>query len=209
MSHQNIYHLKILLIEDDEDDYFLIEDLLSEIEGTKFTLNWVDNYQTALDEIYTNKYDICLCDYRLGEHNGMEFLQTATSFGCNIPIILLTGQEERAKYLAAIEIGAADYLVKGEISVSLLERSLRYAINRYQALEALRETEEQYALAAAGVNDGLWDWNLLTKEVYFSERWQLMLGFSDDSIPGVLEDWFSRIHPEDITRLKLDLKHHF
>ena len=208
MSSTNLYQLNILLIEDDEDDYFLIEDLLSEIEGTEFTIRWTSSYKTGLEVISNQQYDICLCDYQLGEYNGMEFLRTAMAFGCQIPIIILTGQEEREKYLEAMEIGAADYLVKGEISVSLLERSLRYAINRYRASKALRETEEQYALAAAGVNDGLWDWNLATKEVYFSERWQSMLGFSEDSIPTVLEDWFSRIHPEDIGRLKQDLKHH-
>lgn len=67
--------------------------------------------------------------------------------------------------------------------------------------QALRDSEERYALAAQGANDGLWDWNLLTQEIYFSPRWQAMLGLSTDKISNSTNDWFSRVHPEDIEQL--------
>ncbi|NJM87490.1 MAG: EAL domain-containing protein [Hydrococcus sp. RU_2_2] len=155
MSNKESQRLKILLVEDDEDDFLLLEDLLSDIEGTQFTLEWVSTYQAALAAVQKNQHDICLFDYWLGEYNGIELLQTVIASGCKTPIIVLTGQGKREQDLEAMQAGAADYLVKGEINASLLERSIRYAINRSQALEALRESEERYALAAQGSHDSL------------------------------------------------------
>ncbi|HYV64209.1 MAG TPA: diguanylate cyclase, partial [Bryobacteraceae bacterium] len=71
--------------------------------------------------------------------------------------------------------------------------------------ESLRESEERYALAAQGANDGLWDWNPVTNEVYFSPRWKAMLGYADAEIQPGLEDWFGRIHPTDRARVKLEI----
>ena len=71
--------------------------------------------------------------------------------------------------------------------------------------ESLRESEERYALAAQGANDGLWDWNPVTNEIYFSPRWKEMLGYADAEIQPDLEEWFSRIHPIDRERVKSEI----
>ena len=71
--------------------------------------------------------------------------------------------------------------------------------------ESLRESEERYALAALGANDGLWDWNPVTKEIYFSSRWKEMLGYTDAEIEPALEEWLSRIHPSDRERVKSEI----
>ena len=71
--------------------------------------------------------------------------------------------------------------------------------------ESLRESEERYALAAQGANDGLWDWNPVTKEIYLSSRWKEMLGYTDAEIHPDLEEWFSRIHPGDRERVKSEI----
>ncbi len=79
---------------------------------------------------------------------------------------------------------------------------------RAQTQRALQESQERYALAASGANDGLWDWNLETNEIYFSPRWKSMLGFQDTEIGNRLQEWFHRVHPDDILKLKKDIADH-
>ncbi len=135
--------LRILLIDDDEDDYILTRDLLSETGGGKFRLEWVASYDAGLDTIGKKEHDVYLLDYRLGNHNGLDLLRRAIGDGCKAPIIFLTGQEDYRVDIEAMQAGAADYLLKGQIGASLLERSIRYSIEHKRAEEALRESEKQ------------------------------------------------------------------
>jgi diguanylate cyclase (GGDEF)-like protein/PAS domain S-box-containing protein len=79
---------------------------------------------------------------------------------------------------------------------------------RKAAEEALRASEERYALAAQSVNDGLWDWNLKTNEVYYSERWKAMLGCEDEDIGTTPFEWFRRVHPDDLAQVQTLLQDH-
>ena len=79
---------------------------------------------------------------------------------------------------------------------------------RRQTEEKLRESEERYALAARGANDGLWDWNLRNDEVYYSERWKEIIGFEDGAIGARPDEWFERVHPEDLPGLRATLNEH-
>jgi two-component system cell cycle sensor histidine kinase/response regulator CckA len=135
--------LRILLVDDDEDDYVITRDLLTEIKGDKFSLEWVDNYEAALAAMEHNQHDVYLIDYRLGEQTGLELLSEAIENGCIAPLILLTGQGDRAVDVEAMKRGAADYLVKGQIDAPLLERSIRYAIERKQTEKAMQRLAEQ------------------------------------------------------------------
>ncbi len=132
---------KILLIEDDEDDYVMTRDLLAEIEGKRLDLEWVTTYGSGIEAIDSKEHDIYLLDYRLGERTGLELLHEAIEKGCTAPIILLTGQGDQEVDIEAMKAGASDYLVKGEITAPLLERAIRYAIER-------KRTEEQIRLLA-------------------------------------------------------------
>jgi len=84
----------------------------------------------------------------------------------------------------------------------------RLRIRRAESHESLRQREERYALAARGANDGLWDWNLRSDDIYFSERWKAMLGFEDSELPNTLASWFERVHPEDLPHLQTQLNLH-
>lgn len=129
---------KILLIEDDEDDYVMTRDLLAEIKGRRLDLEWVSTYGSGIEAIDSKEYDVYLLDYRLGERTGLELLREAIEKGCTAPIILLTGQGDQEVDIDAMKAGASDYLVKGEITAPLLERAIRYAIERKRAEEQIR-----------------------------------------------------------------------
>ncbi|MGQ4649451.1 response regulator [Lyngbya aestuarii] len=131
--------VRVLLVDDDEDDYILTRDLLSESKGAFFELEWVASYEQALGVIAQNQHDVYLLDYRLGEHNGLELLGKAIAAGCKEPIILLTGLGDHEIDIEAMKAGAADYLDKSQLRAPLLERSIRYAIERKRAEQKIRE----------------------------------------------------------------------
>ena len=200
--------IRILLIEDDEDDYVLTRDLLGDSRRTRFALDWVTSYDEALAAMRSGEHDVYLVDYRLGEHDGLEVLREARAAGCLRPIILLTGQGDGDVDIAAMKAGAADYLLKGQIDAQILERSIRYSLEQNRTLEALRESEERYALSARGANDGLWVWDLGADTVYYSDRWKEMLGFTQDEVSDAPQEWFSRVHPDDVGELLASIDAH-
>jgi len=200
--------VKVLLIDDDEDDYVLTRDLLAGIGRDRFQLEWAPSFDAGLAALRRREEDVYLLDYHLGEHNGLELLRQAIADGCRAPIIMLTGLGGHEVDLEAMKVGAADYLPKGSLDAPLLERSIRHSLERARTLEALRESEERYSLAARGANDGLWDWDLRSDEVYFSPRWKSMLGFGESEISNRPEEWLGRVHPEDRERLRADLDTH-
>jgi PAS domain S-box-containing protein len=144
---------KVLLVEDDEDDYFLTRSLFSEIKGNRYKIDWQTTFDSGLETMVRNQHDICLVDYRLGARNGIELLRAAIDRGCEAPIILLTGQGEKEVDIEAMKAGAADYLVKGQLDAGLLERSIRYSIERKRS--AAVAAAEQARLAAFGADIGL------------------------------------------------------
>ncbi len=200
--------LRILLIDDDEDDYLITRDLLSETDEFSFKLDWRDGYIAGLQALRSQPYDVCLLDYYLGERNGLELLQEALSCGIKAPLILLTGHSDRSIDSQAIQAGAADYLIKGQITAALLERSIHHALERHKIYQALRRSEEHYVIAVQGANDRLWDWNIETGEVYYSPRWKAQFGFAEDEVGASIDEWFSRVHSADIERLEEAIDEH-
>ncbi len=130
--------IKLLLVEDDEEDYIIARDLISEIEGPKYELQWAESYEKGLEAISRLEHDVYLFDYRLGAHTGLDLLQEAVKRGCKAPMILFTGQGGKEIDLGAMKAGASDYLVKGKIDAAVLERTIRYAIERKRTEERIR-----------------------------------------------------------------------
>ena len=130
---------RILLVEDDEDDFILARDLLREIFRSRLQLDWLGDWDEALAAIAEGQHDVYIVDYRLGARNGVDLVREATSLGSRAPFILLTGQGNRSIDLEAMRVGATDYLVKDEITAPLLDRSIRYAIERHRAERRLVE----------------------------------------------------------------------
>src|SRR6266566_5228878 len=145
--------VKVLLVEDDEDDFVLAQDLFAEMPGKRFALDWARSFEAGLKMMTLNQHDVCLVDYRLGARNGVDLLRAAFEGGCQSPIILLTGAGEHEIDVEAMQAGASDYLVKAQLQSNSLERSIRYALQRKRA--AAVAAFEQARLAAFGAEIGL------------------------------------------------------
>lgn len=140
------HETRILLIEDDEEDYLITRDHLEDIEAWDARLEWAPSFQEGLEKIQRREHDVYLVDYRLGPHDGLELIRAAIEQGCTAPLILLTGLHDHEIDLAAMEAGAADFLTKGRVDTDQLERSIRYARERAQARDLLAEANQSLHL---------------------------------------------------------------
>jgi len=122
----------VLLIEDDQDDYLLTRDLLEEIVEPTYELVWIADFESGLAAVLEQNYDVALIDYRLGVRDGVELLRTARAQHCTAPLILLTTLNDRETDLAAMQAGATDFLSKRGITSSLLERTIRYSVQKHR-----------------------------------------------------------------------------
>ncbi len=172
--------VRVLLVDDDEDDYILTLDLLGEGEGTRFELEWAATYDAGLEAIASHQHDVYLLDYRLGEHNGLELLREAVAKGCRAPMILLTGQGDREIDMEAMKAGAADYLDKSQLRGFMLQRSIRYALERKRAEQKIREQAALLDIAT----DAIVVQNLQNQILFWNKGAQRIYGFSAEEAVG-------------------------
>jgi light-regulated signal transduction histidine kinase (bacteriophytochrome) len=144
---------KLLLVDDDEDDYLIARGLLSDIKTQKYELKWASSYDEAVATVPLFQPEVCLVDYHLGARNGVEFLRHLREMGCQAALVMLTGHGDREVDMEAMEAGASDYLAKGKIDSLLLERAIRYAIDRKRNELALAEQARALARSNAELED--------------------------------------------------------
>jgi PAS domain S-box-containing protein len=172
-------------------------------------MSHVQRFADGLDLIHQVSFDVVLLDLSLPDAQGLASLSQICHFVPELPVIVLTREDNPNTAVEALRLGAQDYLVKGRIDGDLLVRSLRYAIERHRAQGALRESQERCELAARAANDGLWDWDLRTNRVYYSPRWCLMLGYSEEELGDSPTEWFHRLHPDDVEPTRRAITRHF
>jgi len=146
--------IRVLLIDDDQDDYLLTQDLILELGG-RYSLDWIGTYEEGLDAICGGTFDVILLDYRLGMRSGIELLREGLAHGCAGPIILLTGQGQSRTDLEALDAGADDYLEKSGLTAAVLERSIRYALAQRLAEARLERKVVERTEELARANDAL------------------------------------------------------
>jgi diguanylate cyclase (GGDEF)-like protein/PAS domain S-box-containing protein len=176
--------LKVLLIEDDEDDYILTSELLNEIKRTQYDITWISRCSEALPAMLAAEHDVCLTDFRLGESDGISLIREARSKGCQTPMILLTGQGDVDIDVAAAEAGASDYLVKGETDPPLLERSIRYSIAHAKMMENLTESELRFRSIVESARDAIVLTDGSGKIISWNNGAEAMFGYTAESIVG-------------------------
>jgi diguanylate cyclase (GGDEF)-like protein/PAS domain S-box-containing protein len=147
--------VKVLLIEDDEDDFILTSEVLNDVKSTEYEVTWVSRCGEAMSAIESGDADVCLVDYRLGECDGISIIAEARSKGISIPMILLTGQGDANIDMMAAEAGATDYLIKGEINAQLLERSIRYSLSNARMGQTMMESELRFRSVIESARDAI------------------------------------------------------
>jgi PAS domain S-box-containing protein len=135
--------IRILVVEDDEDDYFLLVDSL---KTTSFNKNiiWAETFVKAKEILKQQLIDIVIVDYRLGIHTGIELVSYINEKHPFTPTILMTGMQAVAIDEEALKSGVYDYLVKGQYTAENLDRSIRYAIEKSNVLKSLKESENKF-----------------------------------------------------------------
>lgn len=199
---------KVLLVEDIESEAKLVVKHLRRVSGWRFVIEHCDRLEAGLEQARRDRFDVVLLDLNLPDGSGIEVCQRMHKAAPNLPIIVLTNQTSTELGTKALREGAQDYLIKREVDGPLLGRAIRYAIERRNVQQALRESEQRYALAVAGANDGIWDWNLREDRVYFSPRWKAILGYADHEIADRTDEWFDRVDQRDRENFELSLNQH-
>jgi PAS domain S-box-containing protein len=181
--------LRILVIEDNENDFRLLGALLGQVGYQAYELEWVQEFAEAQRRLCDGaSYDACLLDYRLGPHDGVELLDIAAECQCHYPMIVLTGRQDYELDLTVMRAGAADFLSKNELRPDMLERTIRYAIQQRRAEEerlklqaereareraetlarTLAESEARYRTIGEAIPYGVWQFSTEGTPIYVS-----------------------------------------
>jgi diguanylate cyclase (GGDEF)-like protein/PAS domain S-box-containing protein len=197
---------KLLVVDDDR----LSRELMRRrLEPQGYTVSTAASGAHALEWIRSNSVDLVLMDIEMPGMTGLEAVKVLrqTYSPLRLPVIMVTGNTRSSDMVAALNLGANDYVTK-PVDFPVCLARVRTQLSLKRAEEALRNSEERYALAANGANDGLWDWDLQGNEIYFSSRWKSMLGCEEKDIKNHPNDWFQRVHPDDIEGLRSEIAAH-
>jgi diguanylate cyclase (GGDEF)-like protein/PAS domain S-box-containing protein len=162
-----------------------------------------------LERVAEEKPDIVLLDVEMPGLSGLDALVELRKVhsSLQLPVIMVTARNQSEDIVKALELGANDYLTK-PIDFPVALARVRTHVSLVHAERALRQSEQRYALAARGANDGLWDWDLGQNTIYYSSRWKSMLGCTDAVVGDSPDEWFNRIHEADRTKVKLTIEEH-
>lgn len=196
----------LLVVDDNETNRDL---LCRRLKRRGFATMAADGGEQAIELVQKHAFDVVLLDIMMPDVDGLTVLQRLReSFtAVELPIIMVTAKSQSENVVETLELGANDYVTK-PLDFPVVLARIRNQVARKQAEETLRESEARFALAMRGANDGLWDWNLVTDEMYYSPRWKSMLGYAEDEIAHTSSEWFDRILPEDRERVNTALSSH-
>ena len=197
---------RVLIVDDNEMNCDM---LARRLERKGYEVSVATSARELMKLIKEKKIDLLLLDIEMPEVSGLEALRAIRELYSpnELPVIMVTARNQSDDVVKALGMGANDYLTK-PVDFAVALARIGTQLSHKHAQEGLKESEERYALAARGANDGLWDWNLATNVIYFSTRWKAMLGCQDDEIVDKPNEWFDRIHEADRERVKDEIAAH-
>jgi hypothetical protein len=199
----NLDGIRVLLVEDNPGDARLFRELVRDAGAGQWKLVQVDRLSSGLDLLKREAFDVMLLDLSLPDADGLETLIRAHAQAPKVPIVVLTGHDDEALAVRAVRAGAQDYLVKGRLDGDLLVRSIRYASERGQAIEALERREQHYRSLIENSMDLISILSLDGTIRYASPSHERMLGYPLDELVG--RNVMSFVHPEDQARVQTAL----
>lgn len=152
----NAQTIKVLVIDDDEDDFFIIQDLLKQLGPNRFSVDWAPNFDKGFEQICEKGHHIYLIDHLLGSETGLTLIAKAIQEGCRGPMVLLTGVGNRDLDIQAIHVGADDYLPKSLLSTEILERTIRHAMERFSQRIEIEAERQKYKQLFDQSNDPIY-----------------------------------------------------
>jgi diguanylate cyclase (GGDEF)-like protein/PAS domain S-box-containing protein len=197
---------RLLIVDDNE----LNRDMLARRLARKgYEILLAENARQLPQRVKEDAVDLVLLDIEMPEISGLEALKILreTYSPIELPIIMVTAKNQSEDVVKALDLGANDYVTK-PIDFAVALARIGTQLSHKRAQEGLKESEERYALAARGANDGLWDWNLEANVVYFSTRWKNMLGYQESEIGDKPDEWLDRIHDADRERVNEEIAAH-
>jgi PAS domain S-box-containing protein len=191
------------LVDDDEEDYLITRDIVEEIDHSRFTVDWVESYEKGLEQVKQQIHDVYLIDYRLGAQSGLDLIREAKEAGCYSPLILLTGLGDREVDQQALEAGASDYMVKGTLNASQLERSIRYSIREVSIQQELHRLNTELEARVAQRTEAL---ALANEELRQSQRlYRSIASNYPNGVIAILEPDFTLIFADGKELIRLGL----
>ncbi|MGZ3915022.1 MAG: response regulator, partial [Flavisolibacter sp.] len=174
--------VRILIIDDDEDDFFITSEYLKQIQEYQLQIDWCYKYNDAIQHLKERQYDIYFVDYRLGARTGLDFLKEAVRLHVEEPIVLLTGKGNKDVDIEAMQMGATDYLIKTELTTDKLERCIRYSLERMVYLKALRANEKKYRSIFELSKDAVFIADKNLKFIDMNQATSVLLGYEKEEL---------------------------
>lgn len=198
-------NLHILVVEDNPGDFFLVREYLREYHPH---FNIVQAVTLAEARLLVKKVavDLILLDLSLPDSSGMESIKEMISFAENIPVIVLTGFANKNFGIDTLGLGVQDYLIKGEINGSMLEKSISYSFERKKYIEDLKISNDRYSYVSKATSDAIWDWDLVSNEIYYNISYYRLFGYPYNGESQPISSWKKLIHPEDVDRVSISIE---
>lgn len=192
MEFPSLARWRVLLVDDDEEDYLLTRSMLRDAQGVKIDLDWASTYEKGDELIRSQPYDAVLIDYDLGPRNGIELIRAITALNLPCAAILYSGRSTYEVDVQAMEAGASLYLTKGEANPLLLQRALRYAIERKRFRDELDRSLKERSDILESIRDGFMSFDASGRIIYLNRHGA---DFFHLNIPDVLGRTLHEVFP--------------
>ncbi|MCA8959510.1 MAG: response regulator [Planctomycetes bacterium] len=198
--------VRILVVESDPDAFESLEPILDELSEFEYEFSWIRYDVEAVERLRRSQFDICVVSGSAESPRAVDIARHAHRNGTPIPVISLCREDEPVSAdrfdsgdepTGSDEWDAVRLLDRRDLDARGLEKAVRGALSYAAQLEARREAQQRYRRGVPVDEDGVWDWDLESGIVYYSDRWKQQLGYTSREIGDSIDEWRSRIHPDD------------